>query len=348
MTESLHLESLLADQFEPNLVSIIIPVYKVQDYISECIDSILKQSYRHLEIILIDDAGGDDSIKIAEDLLTPSDLRWFVIKHEKNQGCSVARNDGIDKAHGEYIYLLDADDWIAENCIEKFIESAKTYDADIVYSNHIDIIGGVQYPSIRTSDTYLFSESPIDSMIEYKTTGMAGNIFIRNQFYVDSGVRFTPNIRGEDAPWSFSIIIRAKRISFVPDMLYYYRRWDGSFTCSKGTDKFKLECAFKVIKLISNESTAFDLWKRSDFRLWYVRNIFSFFSKVFNSVLTAREKRELLDKSFEQLYIPKKEFNNYTYHLSNVLKVLTFMLPKYSWLQAILQLKKLKQKIKRK
>lgn len=348
MTESFHLESIQANQLEPNLVSIIIPVYKAQDYISECIESILKQSYRHLEIILIDDAGGDNSIKIAEDLLTPSDLRWFVIKYEKNRGCSVARNDGVKQAHGEYLYFIDADDWMAPNSIEKLIESAHRYNSDMVFANHVDVVNGEQSPSVRTSELYLFTEEPLTAMLEFKTTNVVWNRLINHKFYLSTGVSFIENIRVEDAPWAFSLIIRAKRISFVPDMLYYYRRWDGSFTCSKGKDKFKLECAFKVIKLISNESTALDLWKRSDFRLWYVRYIFAFFRRVFVSELTASEKRELLDRSFKQLYIPKKEFNNYTYHLSSVLKVLTFMLPKYSWLKALIQLKKLKQKIKRK
>ena len=102
-------------------ISIIIPIYNVEPYIEDCLQSVMRQTYRGMmECILVDDCGTDNSMKVAEQLIKiyngPIDFK--VLHHEHNRGLSAARNTGIDAACGDYVYFLDSDDWISDDCFE--------------------------------------------------------------------------------------------------------------------------------------------------------------------------------------------------------------------------------------
>lgn len=101
---------------ERELISVIVPVYRVEKYLKECLDSILAQTYHNLEIILVDDGSPDKCGEICE-RYAEIDERIFVI-HQKNAGLSVARNEGLSASHGEYIMFVDSDDWIEDTVIE--------------------------------------------------------------------------------------------------------------------------------------------------------------------------------------------------------------------------------------
>ena len=100
---------------QPELISIIVPVYKVEKYLDKCVESIVEQTYKNLEIILVDD-GSPDNCPAMCDEWAQKDSRIKVI-HKENGGLSSARNAGLDACTGEYIYFLDSDDYIADNCI---------------------------------------------------------------------------------------------------------------------------------------------------------------------------------------------------------------------------------------
>lgn len=117
------------------LISIIVPIYKVEKYIHRCVDSILCQAYHNLEIILVDDGSPDNCPAICDEY-AKRDKRVVVI-HQKNQGLSAARNAGLDKAEGKYIFFVDSDDFIDENVINIVVESAEEKDADLVLCNYI-------------------------------------------------------------------------------------------------------------------------------------------------------------------------------------------------------------------
>lgn len=113
------------------LVSVVIPVYNVEQYLNECVDSVLDQTYSDYEIILVDDGSTDNSGKLCDDYLS-LDNRIKVI-HRENGGLSAARNTGMDAATGDYIYFLDSDDYIESVTLERLVHTAKTDDADIVF-----------------------------------------------------------------------------------------------------------------------------------------------------------------------------------------------------------------------
>ena len=114
---------------EKNLVSIIVPVYNIEDYIETCINSILKQTYKNIEIIIVDDGSNDNSGKICDELKN-KDPRIFVY-HKENGGLSDARNFGISKVNGDYITTVDGDDFVGEMYIKNLVELLIKNNADI-------------------------------------------------------------------------------------------------------------------------------------------------------------------------------------------------------------------------
>lgn len=118
-----------------NLVSVIVPIYQVEKYIHRCVKSILNQTYRNIEVILVDDGSPDGCPEICDEY-EKLDSRVIVI-HQKNQGLSAARNAGLDIANGKYIFFVDSDDYIDNNVIKKMVESAEQNNADLVICNYI-------------------------------------------------------------------------------------------------------------------------------------------------------------------------------------------------------------------
>lgn len=119
-------------------VSIIVPVYNVSQYITKCLDSIYEQTYQNIELILVDDCGSDDSMIIVHGYLTSHvSIEAHIISHQKNRGLSAARNSGIEKASGEYIYFLDSDDYITPDCIEALVKPLYHKKYDVVVGDKI-------------------------------------------------------------------------------------------------------------------------------------------------------------------------------------------------------------------
>ena len=110
-------------------ISVVIPIYKVEAYLAECLDSVVKQTYRDTEIILVDDASPDGCGEIC-DRYAAGDSRIKVVHREKNGGLAEARNTGMDHAVGDYIFFVDSDDWLAENTLEMLYEGLNKYKAD--------------------------------------------------------------------------------------------------------------------------------------------------------------------------------------------------------------------------
>ncbi|MBR0101963.1 MAG: glycosyltransferase family 2 protein, partial [Selenomonadaceae bacterium] len=116
-------------------VSVIIPMYNVESYVGECLESVLKQTFQDFEVIVVDDCSTDDSVKIVEEYAPKFDGRLRLFSMEKNTGTpGKPRNKGIELAHGEYIQFLDADDFMILHALEALYTAAKKYDADVVYS----------------------------------------------------------------------------------------------------------------------------------------------------------------------------------------------------------------------
>lgn len=120
------------------LVSIVVPVYNVECYVEECLQSVCSQTYENLEIICIDDVGSDKSMDIVR-LYATKDSRINIVEHEKNKGLAEARNTGLRNLSGDYVFFLDSDDFLSVDAIERLVRCASMCDTDIVIGGGVCI-----------------------------------------------------------------------------------------------------------------------------------------------------------------------------------------------------------------
>ena len=201
------------------MVSIIVPIYNVEVYIRECIDSILAQTYPDFELILVDDGSPDDCGSICDEY-AESDRRIIVI-HKKNGGLTSARNAGLELAKGEWIMHVDGDDWIEPDMLESLLEAARVTGADLVFGDFLSDRPNEAYQKLPS-----WSNDKRESMsnyMAYTMTTIWGSIAKRS-LYTDHSLKSPETISYcED----FHLIVRlchfAKKIVNVHRPFYHYR-----------------------------------------------------------------------------------------------------------------------------
>lgn len=214
------------------IISIIIPVYNVEKYLCKCIDSVLEQTYKELEIILVDD-GSKDSSGIICDEYENKDNRIKVI-HKKNGGLSDARNYGLDSAVGKYIAFLDSDDWIDSRYIEILYNNLKKYDADISICNFKRVNDEKQLLSGNENKTILYNN--IEAMQEIYKSNSVEIIVAWNKLYKKEcfkEMRFPKGKIHEDEYLIPILLYYAKKIVYTDIELIYYRQTLNSIMNSK-------------------------------------------------------------------------------------------------------------------
>lgn len=218
------------------LVTIIVPIYNVEKYLDQCINSILAQTYKNIEIILVNDGSTDGSLKICKKY-AELDNRIRIIDKE-NGGLSDARNAGLDVAKGEYIGFVDSDDWIAKDMYRRLVCACEMYHTDIAACKMKKIIGeqedipeeesALDYICLSQKET-LFAQITLDENIEISVS-VCCKLFKKE--LIDS-IRFQKGVQYEDILFSFDIIKKISKCAYDPEFLYYYRiHRNGSITNS--------------------------------------------------------------------------------------------------------------------
>lgn len=212
-------------------VSVIIPVYNVEKYLRECLDSVINQTLKDIEIICVNDGSTDNSRDILEDY-SQRDYRVRIID-KKNGGLSSARNAGMKAARGEFLSFIDSDDWIDSMMLEKLYKSIQDNDSDIsICAVHLfDETTKCIDDSSKYYTLEVFDESFDNRAFSYKDTKpfimdvciMAWNKLYRRSLIEQYGAEFPEGLIFEDGPFFFSIFFKTERISIVRDFLYYYR-----------------------------------------------------------------------------------------------------------------------------
>lgn len=219
------------------LISIIVPVYKVEQYLSKCVDSILNQTYENLEVILVDDGSPDNCGNICDEFASKDD-RVRVI-HKKNGGLSSARNAGIDVARGEYFGFVDSDDWIEPEMYEMLLSAARKYDAKVAYGGRYDVDG-------VTGEKTVGLCPQIDECISGME--MLGRVFIWDncdsaawdKLYhrsVFDEIRYPLGLINEDIAIFYHLMERTDKVAMCPKPMYNYLHRENSITTAKISDK---------------------------------------------------------------------------------------------------------------
>lgn len=203
------------------LISVIVPIYDVEQYICRCVDSIIAQTYKHLEIILVEDGSTDNCPQICDEY-AEKDSRIRVI-HKKNGGLSDARNAGMDVAIGEYISFIDSDDYVSNDFIETLYNAAISENSDIVECSVVKFYEDEHFDEYK-DDLKIASFNTEESLSKL----IAENPFkqhVWNKLYkadLVSGVPYAVGKLNEDEFWTYQIFGRAKRVTRVNKTMYYY------------------------------------------------------------------------------------------------------------------------------
>lgn len=212
-----------------DLVSIIIPVYNVEGYLSDCIESVCVQSYKNIEIILVDDGSTDSSGKIC-DKYKSKDTRIKVI-HKENGGLSSARNVGIDVAGGQCISFVDSDDFVAEDFIQSMLENLHTNQVSISACGYCHYFDSGEKKTINFENIkHLYHGNNAQkylNIIGYYNVSACNKLFEKSLF---QNIRFPEGKKSEDWSIMYKLIENAGGLYYDSDIKYYYRQRQGSIT----------------------------------------------------------------------------------------------------------------------
>ncbi|WPK76452.1 glycosyltransferase family 2 protein [Eubacterium callanderi] len=219
------------------LISIIVPVYKVEKYIEKCIETIREQTFKNLEIILVDDGSPDRCPEVC-DYYAQKDSRIKVI-HKKNGGLSEARNSGLEIMTGEYVAFIDSDDYIDSNYIFDLYKTINEEEADIVSCNYYQL--DENYHKLKYRKKIINSQKKIfdniDAIKDVLLTNSINDVITCNKLYKSDlffrySIRFPVGKIHEDNFTTYKLFYYAKKIVYIEKPLYYYRRHNDSITAN--------------------------------------------------------------------------------------------------------------------
>ena len=252
-----------------DMISIIIPIYNVEKYLEKCLDSILNQTYKNLEIILIDDGSTDNSPNICNSYCE-KDKRIKII-HKNNEGVSSARNKGIELSTGKYIVFIDSDDYVSNEHIEVLYDCIISNNVDLVISNLIDI----------SEDGIILNNEEKESFLMNKDQCLKELLSEDNFYHLCCGniyrkdllekIRFNCKYRiAEDLDFLYRYIKQISSAYFLSKNTYYYLKREGSATNSiyseKWNDELKI-CNFIISEMVELENNFHKYAKRKYIRL---------------------------------------------------------------------------------
>lgn len=294
-------------------ITVIIPVYNVEKYLRESIESIINQTYKNLEIILVDDGAKDSSGKICDEY-AKKDNRIIAI-HQENKGMSGARNTGLEHATGKYIMFADSDDTFEIDACEKLYKFIEKTNADYVVGNYrnMDEDGTKWEKPVFDINKYVESKLSIE---DYNTSfyimnSAVWNKIFRKSFLDDLNIKFIEKLPAEDAIFTTYCFMKAKSVYYMPHIMYNYRQRASdsiSTNCSKayfmGINK-----AYRIIYNNFKENNYLDYY-----RFFYAKSMnYILYKFIDSSELTKEERIDVLDNM------------KWFYVLSNDLKIPTIL-----------------------
>lgn len=214
------------------LVSILVPCYCVEEYLPQCVESIIVQTYKNLQIVLIDDGSKDNTWSILK-YYASSDSR-IEVYHQENQGVAATRNNLLDKIKGDYFLFVDSDDWIEPEMVEFLVKKSDESKADVVSCS--TVINDKPQTSEYIEHLYANEDAIREFLCHTKVRGQLWNKLIKKEFL--SGLQFDTSVSyGEDALMCWSIIKRLDSFLYTDRKLYHYRMVDSSLSHEVFGDK---------------------------------------------------------------------------------------------------------------
>lgn len=259
-------------------ISIIIPVYNVEPYITECLQSVARQTWQGaIECLIVDDCGTDGSIAEAEAFISSyqGNITFRILHHQQNRGLSAARNTGTDAATGEYIYYLDSDDMMTDNCIESLMDVAQKYpQAEMIQGGIINHDRTENYNIANKDLPVIISDvRKIKMLLMSPSKGLpvsSWNKLIKRDFLLKNDIRFIEGIIHEDVPFAFHLAQKATCIGICQKNTYIYRiQRTGSILNSSSSERSFLSRTVAYQRCLELTDHVYrDIQIRSLFQRW--------------------------------------------------------------------------------
>lgn len=211
------------------LVSINIPVYKSEKYILRCLESVKNQTYKNLEIILVNDCTPDNSLELINDFIKENPgLNIKLIHNETNRGLSVVRNKGIENSSGRYFFFLDSDDEITADCMELLVNNALVTDSQVIiaqnrwvntFDNSTKDFG---FPTRSQKKYYNDNEEIFRAYCDDQFPVSSWNKLVNTGFVKKNKIYFVPGLFAQDELWFFHLMLKTDKLSIIDDITYLY------------------------------------------------------------------------------------------------------------------------------
>lgn len=294
---------------ENNKISIIVPIYNVERYLRECIDSIINQTYSNLEIILVDDESTDNSSQIVDEY-TKKDNRIKVI-HKKNGGLSDTRNAGMEIATGDYFMFCDSDDFMPNNACEILVNKIVTEQADYVIGNYINCYENSELWDKPIFNTEKFKEFKL-SIKDYKDSFYIMNSSVCNKIFKTNfikklNLKFEVGLPAEDAIFTTFCFIKANKVIYIPEVVYCYRQRNAGTSISMNCTEKYFEGINKAYKLIYENFR--DNNELGFYRFFYAKSMTYMLYKFIDSILITDEQKIDILSEMRWFYKLSKELN---------------------------------------
>ena len=308
-------------------ISVVIPVYGVEKYIRQCLESIINQTYKNLEIIVVNDATKDNSMKIVEEYL--SDERIKIINQE-NSGVSIARNKGIEEARGEYIAIIDSDDWIELNTFKDLMEIIEDKE-DIIVFDFYKFDEVTQKIKKKTTTIEEFKNNiPEDKKYLISMYGSEScNKLYRREFLKKFNIKYEKMLY-EDVFWKIETFLQAEKIKITGKRYYYYRNGRVNSTMWKTSQKDndnefikkQKEAYEKMIELLDNflekNNKKFDIgrkilieiekkvWEEKYYHQIEVGKLLQKIKKYFSNKNVSVGEKKIISSALRKVLVEKK------------------------------------------
>lgn len=287
-------------------LSVIVPVYNVGTLIKKCLESLINQSYRDLEIIIVNDGSTDNSIQYLQPYLRYKQIKY--VNNDTNRGLGHARNTGITYSKGEYITFVDSDDWVDLDIYNVMLASAKENQSDIVICSVMNEFNNYFCSEERYS--YLFSnqitkEKAISLLSRCESNNYMISPVVWNKIYKKelldcNNIRFLDNSYWEDDVFTFQVFINANCINIVPNVYYHYYQREKSITnnfSKKHIDDLIL--SFKSLRSYLEQNGIYSD-NMQQYSSYFDRAICSLFQMLFRNEPSTSKQREYIIYFYEQ------------------------------------------------
>lgn len=302
-------------------VSIITPVYNVERCIHKTINSIINQSSKDFELLLIDDGSKDRSIEIARDLLEKSDINYRIITQE-NSGVSAARNRGIHEAVGEYVCFLDSDDYIHKDYIKLMYEKASEFNCDLVFCDYVQVDSKdniLVASTTRYLDNFIDGRDAALKQLSCDITIGMGSALYRTSIIKENNILFDSSRKyAEDVVFTVKALLNMKKIISVNEALMFYVRWDSSVT--NAISLKHLDCYYSFVDLLEYVKVQGDFKEIEKFLVEYkipyaISHVFSILSRdeKFHEELFEFLKDDRVKKALKMYRLQRFDKNSIRY-----------------------------------